>query len=322
MTKLERIIITLPVISFFIRQSKKISLPGFEGVPLFDVVKFFFKQVRQVGLNERASAIAYNFIMAVPPTCLFLFTLIPHLPFIPKKSIKEQLHALIVDVIPAKVHNQNIISFVDGFLDQTRFGLLSFGFILSLFFASNAMMGLMRSFNKNYIGFEKRKGLQKRWTAIKLTSLIFGLVLGCLILLITQGAFLKWIGVTNAGVRNFIKTIRWVFIVGIIFYAYAFIYKYAPATQKRWKIFSPGAILGTSLSILATLGFSLFVNNFGRYNALYGSIGSVIVLMILIFINSLTLLIGFELNVSIKSLKAIADERQKAETGGNLSAKN
>ncbi|MBI2729387.1 MAG: YihY/virulence factor BrkB family protein, partial [Sphingobacteriales bacterium] len=186
----------------------------------------------------------------------------------------------------------------------------------SLFFASNAMMGLMRSFNKNYIGFEKRKGLQKRWTAIKLTTMIFGLVLSCLILLIAQGAFLKWVGVTSIEVRNFIKTIRWAFIVVLIYYAYAFIYKYAPATQKRWSLLSPGAILGTLLSILATLGFSFFVNNFGRYNALYGSIGSVIVLMILIFINSLSLLIGFELNVSIKSLKAIADERQKTETDG------
>ena len=319
MKKVERIIVTLPVISFVIRQSKKISLPGFEGVPLFDVVVFFFKQVRQVGLNERASAIAYNFIMAVPPTCLFLFTLIPHLPFIPKRSIKEQLHFLITDVIPAKVYNQNIIRFVDGFLDQARFGLISFGLILSLFFASNAMMGLMRSFNKNYIGFEKRKGLQKRWTAIKLTSLIFSLVLACLLLLIAQGAVLKWLGIKSPEVRNFIKNIRWVFIVGLIFYAYAFIYRYAPSTQKRWKLLSPGSILGTLLSIIATIGFSYFVNNFGRYNALYGSIGTVIVMMILIFINSLSLLIGFELNVSIKSLKAIADERQKNNTGGDAS---
>jgi membrane protein len=312
MTKLERIIVTFPLTSFLIRQSKKIQLPGFEGVPLFDVIKFFFKQVRQVGLNERASAIAYNFIMAVPPTCLFLFTFIPHLPFIPKKNIKEQLHVLVRDVIPAKIHNQNIIHFIDGFLDQTRIGLLSFSIVLSLFFASNAMMGLMRSFNKNYIGFEKRKGLQTRWTAIKLTTLIFSLVLACLILLITQGAVLKWLGIKSLEIRNLIKNIRWVFIVGLIFYVYAFIYKYAPATQKRWKLLSPGAILGTTLSLLATLGFSYFVNNFGRYNALYGSIGTVIVLMILIFINSMSLLIGFELNVSIKSLKAIADGRQKS----------
>lgn len=310
MTKLERIIVTFPLTAFLIRQSKRIYLPGFEGVPLFDVIKFFFKQVRQVGLNERAAAISYNFIMAIPPTCLFLFTLIPHLPFIPKKNIKEQLHALITDVIPAKIYNQNIIHFVDSFLDQSRFGLLSFGILLSLFFASNAMMGLMRSFNKNYIGFEKRKGLQKRWTAIKLTSLILSLVLACLLLLITQGVVLKWFGIQSVELRNFIKNIRWIFIVGLIFYIYGFIYKYAPAVQKRWKLLSPGTILGTTLSLLATLGFSYFVNNYGKYNALYGSIGTVIVLMILVFINSMALLIGFELNVSIKSLKAIADERQ------------
>ncbi|HET9055995.1 MAG TPA: YihY/virulence factor BrkB family protein [Chitinophagaceae bacterium] len=316
MKKIERIIVTLPLISFIIRQSKLISLPGFEGVPLFDVIKFFFRQVRQVGLNERASAIAYNFIMAIPPACLFLFTVIPHLPFINKKTIKEQLHTLILDVIPAKVHNQNIIKFIDSFLDQSRFGLLSFGLILSLFFASNAMMGLMRSFNKNYIGFEKRTNLHQRWMAIKLISLIFGLVLGCLILLISQGAFLKWIGIRDMRLLSFIKFFRWIFIVGLIFYSIAFIYKYAPATQKKWRLVSPGSLLATTLSISATLGFSLFVNNFGRFNALFGSIGTVIMLMILIFINSLSLLIGFELNVSIKSLKAISDERQKTDTDG------
>ncbi|RTL60351.1 MAG: YihY/virulence factor BrkB family protein [Sphingobacteriales bacterium] len=311
MTKLERIIVSFPVTAFIIRQSKRIYLPGFEGVPLYDVIKFFFRQIRQVGLNERAAAISYNFIMAIPPTCLFLFTLIPNLPFIHKKSIKEQLHALIVDVIPAKIYNQNIIGFVDGFIDKSRIDLLSFGIVLSLFFASNAMMGLMRSFNKNYIGFEKRKGLQKRWMAIKLTSLILSLVLACLLLLIAQGAVLKLLGIQSLEVRTFIKNIRWIFIVGLIFYIYGSIYKYAPATQKRWKLLSPGSILGTILSVIATLGFSYFVNTYGKYNALYGSIGTVIVLMILVFINSMSLLIGFELNVSIKSLKAIADERPK-----------
>jgi membrane protein len=101
------------------------------------------------------------------------------------------------------------------------------------------------------------------------------------------------------------------FIISLIFYAIAFIYKYAPAIQKRWKLASPGAILATFLSILTTLGFSIFVNNFGKYNALYGSIGTIIVLMIIIYINSLVLLIGYELNVSIHSIKAMAEERMK-----------
>lgn len=313
MTKLERILITQTPIAFFLRKSKHWYLPGFEGVPLYDVIKFFYRQVKTVGLTERASAVAYNFIMAIPPSFLFLFTLIPNLPFISKKSLTTQLHGIIYDIIPAKEHNKNLITFIDSFINDSKIGLLSFGLILALFFASNAMMGLMRSFNKNYMGFEKRKGLHTRWIAIRLTVLIFGLVLGCLILLITQGAVLKWMGVKSAFWKEFIFYTRWIAMIALIYYSIAFIYKYAPAVQKRWQLISPGTILATFLSIMATLGFSGFVNNFGRYNALYGSIGTIIMLMALVFINSLVLLIGFELNVSIRSLKLIAEQRAAKE---------
>jgi len=313
MTRLERILITKTPLAFILGKSKHWYLPGFEGVAFYDALKFFYKQLKTVSLTERASAISYNFIMAIPPSFLFLFTLIPSLPFISKLSIKTQLHVLIVDIVPAKGYNENIIKFVDSFLKGDKIGLLSFGVILALFFASNAMMGLMRSFNKNYMGFAKRKGLHTRWIAIRLTVLIFGLVLACLVLLITQGAVLKWIGVKSNFWREFIYYVRWVVIVCLVFYSIAFIYKYAPAVQKRWKLVSPGTILATFLCILATLGFSSFVNNFGKYNALYGSIGTIIMLMALIYINSLVLLIGFELNVSIKTLRSISEQRDAEE---------
>jgi membrane protein len=128
-----------------------------------------------------------------------------------------------------------------------------------------------------------------------------------------QGAVLKWLGVENSEVIRFIALFRWVFIVGLVFFSIAFIYKYAPDIQKKWRLASPGSILATTLSLLATIGFSIFVNNFGRYNALYGSIGTVIVLMSLVYINSLVLLIGYELNVSIHSLQIMADERKQQE---------
>ncbi|QEC45003.1 YihY/virulence factor BrkB family protein [Pseudobacter ginsenosidimutans] len=315
MTKLERILLNLPPVKFLTEKSKHIILPGFDKVPLYDVILFFLSQVKKVGLTERAAAVAYNFIMAIPPTCLFIFTLIPQLPFIPKETIELQLHHLINDIIPAKEYNQGIIDFVDGFLNQPRVGLISFGFFLLIFFASNGMMGLMRSFNKNYIGFEKRSDLESRWMAIKLTFIILGLLVACLILLAMQGVVLRWLGV-GAKWAAILSLFRWVLIVGLVFYAIAFIYKYAPAMQKRWKLLSPGSILATFLSLLATLGFSFFVSNFGKYNALYGSIGTIIVAMTLIYINALVLLIGYELNVSIHSLKALADERARHETSG------
>ncbi|MBA2249377.1 MAG: YihY/virulence factor BrkB family protein [Chitinophagaceae bacterium] len=313
MLKLERIILNTPVSRLFIKKSKKWILPGFEGVPLYEVMRFFWKQLRMSGLTERASAISYNFIMSIPPTCLFLFTLIPNLSFIPKKTIRTQLNSLIVDIVPSKTYNAGLISFVDSFLKGPQIGLISFGFVLSLFFASNAMMGVMRSFDKDYIGFEKRKGLHKRWIALKLTSLLFSLLLICLLLLISQGQILNFLGIKNIVMKDTILYGKWVVIMLLIFWSFAIIYKYAPATQKRWKFISPGAIIATFLSILATFAFASFVNNFGRYNILYGSIGTIIVVMSLIFINSLVVLIGFEFNVSIKSLRSMAESRKKQE---------
>lgn len=321
MIKLERIIRQSLIFRFVVNRSKKIILPGFNGVALYDVTNFFIRQVKKTSLTERAAAVSYNFIMAIPPICLFLFTLVPHLPFIKKRSLQFQLNKIITDIIPAKQHNKNLISFVNGFLDNPRIGLLSFGFILLLFFGSNGMMGIMRSFNKNYMGARKRTGLKKRWIAIRLTLLIMFLLLACIVLLVTQGLVLKWMGITNVSVRNVIDWLRWILIIGLIFYSIAFIYKYAPDINKKWKLVSPGSILATSLSIIGTVGFSLFVNNFGKYDALYGSIGTVIVLMSLIYINSLILLVGYELNVSIHSLQIIAEERlasQLAETQNQL----
>lgn len=318
MTKLERIILNLPPIRFVVEKSKRIILPGFDRVPLYDVGVFFSQQMRKVGLTERASAVSYNFIMAIPPTCLFLFTLIPQLPFIRQRSIRWQLKNIIRDMIPAPTYNKPIVDFVDSFWESSRIGLLSFGFVLLIFFASNGMMGLMRSFNKNYIGFQKRTDLQTRWAAIKLTLLMMGLIFSCLLLLSLQGIVLNWMGISSQFVRTVIKILRWLFLLALVFYAFGFIYKYAPAIQKRWRIVSPGSILATFLSIMSTLGFSTFVNNFGKYNALYGSIGTIMVLMILIYINSLVLLIGYELNVSIHSLKALAEERVKHQTSGEV----
>ena len=313
MTKLERTISSTFIFRFLLQKSKKVILPGFQGVPLYDVISFFIKQIKKSSLTERASAISYNFIMAIPPICLFLFTLIPHLPFVRKRTIETQLHTLITDIIPAKEHNKNLISFVDSFLEHPKIGLLSFGFILLLFFGSNGMMGLMRSFNRNYPGAKKRNGLKKRWMAIRLTVLIMLLLMACLSLLIMQGAVLIWLGIKDPALLKFIVFVRWLFIIGLIYFSIAFIYKYAPDIQKKWRLASPGSIIATTLSIIASVGFSVFVNNFGKYNALYGSIGTVIVLMSLIYLNSLVLLIGYELNVSIHSLQIMAEQRKQHE---------
>jgi membrane protein len=317
MTWLQKIgnrLIALPPIRFLVEKSKSASFPGFRGIPIYDVVKFFFGQVKTVGMTERASAIAYNFFMTIPPAIIFLFTLIPFLPT--SKQFEEGLYSLIRDVVPGEKDNANLIHFLHDFINRPRSGLLSLGFVLSIFFSSNAVMGIMRSFDKNYLGFRKRKNHQKRLDAIKITFILFIVFFACVTLLALQGQVLKLVGITNPTIRLLIVNFRWVVIVFLFFASISYIYRHAPAVHKKWRLINPGSILATFLMILFTLIFSYWVSRFSNYNEVYGSIGTVLIMMLLIFFNSLVLLIGFELNVSISSLKKIADERKEIHTDG------
>jgi membrane protein len=308
LNKFQRTILRFTPIPYLLEKSKRWFLPGFQGLALYDVIMFFRKQLKEHGLSERAAAVSYNFIMAIPPSFLFLFTLIPSLPFVSKKLIKLQLHAIIVDIIPNAVYNKQVIGFVDSFINGSKIGLLSIGILTSFYFASNGIMGLMRSFNKKNVGFLRRKKIVMRFIALRLTTVIFALLSAYIMLLILQGALLKML-VTNKSTREIIENTRWIFIVLLVYCIIGFIFKYAPAIREKWAFSSPGTILATTLSLLATVGFAFFVQSFGKYNALYGSIGTVMMVMALIYINSIALLIGFELNVSIHSLKVIAAKR-------------
>jgi len=314
LTKIKRVILTSTPVKFVIRKSKKIIPPGFHGIPLFDVVNFFFVQIRRTSLNERAAAIAFNLLMAIPPACIFLFTLIP---FLPVHGLMNEVYELIRDVIPGQKENSVIINFLQDFTTRQRNDLLSFGFILALYFSSNAMIGIMQSFNKmQYIGFSKRHALHDRWVAIKLTVIMFVIIILSIAALVARGPVLDLLGIQDPATRTFIFNIRWVVIVFLFFFTISFIYRHAPAVQKKWKLVNPGSLLATVLMIAFTMLFSYWVVNFGNYNKLYGSIGAILILMLLIFFNSLVLLIGFELNVSINSLRKIADQRKNPGADG------
>ncbi len=314
LTRIERRFLVSPPVSFLIRKSKKIYLPGFQGIPLFDVIRFFFLQAKKTGFTERASAIAFNFTMTIPPVIIFLFTLLPYLPI--SKNFIDQMFLLIKDIVPGEKDHEAIIGFLKDILDNERSGLLSTGFILAMFFSSNAVLGIMRSFDKQYIGFTKRRSYYQRWVALRLTFILFIIFFMCITLLIMQGNVLKLVGVNKIFLFKVINDFRWALIVLLFFFSISFIYKYAPAVHKKWKIISPGSLLATFLMIVTTVGFSYYVSNFANYNELYGSISTLLILMLLIYFNSLVLLIGFELNVSINSLKHEVDERKKNLAGG------
>ena len=314
MNKLEHFIYRSPVFDFLETRSKRIILPGFDGVPLYDVIYFFISQVKKVGLNDRARSISFSFLTAIPAAAIFLCTLIPYLPV--SKQVTHQLMLITKDITPNQNTSLLVQNFLNDFLKKPRNGLLSFGFLLAVFYSSNAMIGIMRSFNKSLIYNHKRNFLQTRWMAVKLTVLIIGLVIGSVAILVTQDELLKKIlammHIKNHSAAWLFKTLRWVVIIPLFYFSIAFIYKYAPAVKKRWNLSSPGTTLATFLIIITTLVFSYWVNKFGTYNKVYGSIGTILILMLLIYFNSLVLLIGYELNVSIHHLKVMVDERSAA----------
>ncbi len=319
MTKLERIILNTTMVKTATHWSQHIKLPGFQGVPLYDVVVFFITQMRKVGLNERASAISFNFLMAIPAATIFLCTLLPYLPI--SAQITDELLSLTEDIAPDDNTYFAIKDFLIDFLKTPRSGLLSLGFLLAIYYASNAMMGIMRTFNKSLIYISRRNFLESRWMAIKLTVLLIVLVIVAMSLLATQGRLMTWIldqlHIKNAVTVWVIQVIRWLLLISLFYFTIAFIYKYAPAVHKRWKLSSPGTILATFLILVTAWLFSFWVINFGSFNKIYGSIGTILIIMLLVYINSMILLIGFELNVSIHSLKHQADEREKHEKSEN-----
>jgi membrane protein len=295
-----------------VHRSRRTFLPGFHGFSVYEVIVAFMRQLRKTSLVERASGISFNIVMAIPPTLIFVFTLIPYLPI--SKQFLNQMFGLIRDIVPGEKNNSVIIDFLRDFVNEERNGLLSFGLFLAIFFSSNAMMGVLRSFDKNYPGFAKRKAFQKRRVALQLTLITFFLIFVCILLLIAQASVLRWLGVENELWRNTIHNSRWILIILLTFYIVSFIYRHGPPVTRKWPLLTTGSIFATTLMILATALFTYYVNHFSNYNKVYGSIGAIFILMSLIYTNSLAVLMGFELNVTLEHLK---QEQKKSSANGS-----
>lgn len=279
--------------------TKKTVLPGFSPLPLYTVGTFFFQEISRDSLVTRASSLAYSFMLAIFPGIIFLFTLIPYIPI---EGFQDKLLSLIAMILPLNAFDA-VKSTLEDIIKKQNGGLLSFGFLAALFFSTNGISNLMQAFNKSSLQPETRGWLKQRFVALSLTVItVFALILGLAI--ITVGEFV--ITALQSEIRigesiwvYIIAMVRWFILAVIYFTTISILYRYGPSYQKKWKLFSPGSWLATILAILTSWGFTYYINHFGNYNKLYGSIGTLIVIMIWLFLNSLIILIGFELNASI-----------------------
>jgi len=288
---------------YFIEWTKIIVLPGFGSLPLYTVAVFFFQEIARESLLNKASSLAYNFLLAIFPAIIFLFTLIP---YIPVDNFQEQLLTFISLVLPENAYETIRTTLEDIVINQNR-GLLSFGFLAALLFATNGLTSLMTAFNKASLISENRGWVKQRFVSIVLSFMIItALVVGMTILTVSSYIFTYFkslLSITDSSWFNVIAVTRWFILAAIYFFTVSFIYKYGPSSSTKWKFFSPGATLATVLAILTFLGFAYYINHFNTYNKLYGSIGTLIVIMIWLYLNSLILLIGFELNAAIELSK-------------------
>jgi membrane protein len=279
--------------------SIKISFPGFDRLPLYYVVSYFLKAIQKEAITMRASSLAFNYLMAIFPAFIFLFTLIPYIPI---ENFQDEVFKLLQEVLP---HNafEATKSTIEDILKQQRGGLLSLGFALSLYYSTNGIIAMMNAFNNSYSSTETRSEWQKRLIALGLFAILSSLVFVAVSLIIFSGTAINMLveygWLKGSLTITLIRIGIWLIILLLFFFAYSFLYYYGPSKRVKYRFISAGSTLATLLTIISSMGFSYFVNNFGQYNKLYGSIGTLIVVLLWLYITSLVLLIGFELNASI-----------------------
>jgi membrane protein len=279
---------------------KNLVLPGFDGIPILYVFRFVIKGFRKGVLVTRASSIAFNLLMAVLPTTIFLFTLIP---FIPIPNFQQELIRLFESILPVNAYNLMENTIIDIVTNKSG-NLLIFMFFATIIFSTNGIHAIIHAFVVTSHSFKANSWVDQRKASIIL------LIIG--ILMIALAGFLIIFGkmavnslveldiLEKRFVINVLIFLKWIVIVLLLLLAISFLYYFAPAKRSDFRFFTPGSTLATILFIITSLGFSAYVNNFGQYNKLYGWIGTLMVILVWLYLNSIALLIGFELNVSIK----------------------
>ncbi|MCX2585906.1 MULTISPECIES: YihY/virulence factor BrkB family protein [unclassified Pedobacter] len=296
---LHRQLLHLNIYAKFIEWTKNCVLPGFSPLPLYTVATFFFKEIGKDTLVNKSSSLAYSFMLAIFPGIIFLFTLIP---FIPIKGFQDQLLSLIELVLPHNAY-EAFESTLNDIVKNQNTGLLSFGFLSAIFFATNGVKNLMKAFNKSSLIIETRGWIKQRLIALALTVFICLSIIACITAMALSEVLLKYIKDElhlKASLAVYaIQFTRWALLAGLYFITISILYRYGPSHAKKWRLFSAGSWLATILAFITIWGFSFYINHFGSYNKVYGSIGTLIVVMIWLYLNSFILLIGFELNASV-----------------------
>lgn len=286
-----------------IKRYARLIKPGFfGGASVYYVAKFFWEGIIEGDVGTRGAAISYRILMALFPTIIFGLTVIPFLPI-------ENLEFIILDnlktVMPVSAHGL-LSGLIEDLLLKKHATLLSIGFLFGLYYATNTINAYIMEFNASPI-LVKRYGFFKGLLISFLLVLFFAIFIFLAGILLLAGNFvlekLSAYGLISDYIHILLDFSRYILVFLIFVFSISVLYYAGDRHKERFKVFNPGAISASFLVIISSVLFAWFVNNFGNYNKLYGSLGAFFVALIWLYFNNIIIILGFELNASIKRAK-------------------
>ena len=293
--------IHIPIVHWLNKTLHKVKIPGLEGMNLYDLLEMYISGILKGALTSRAGSIAFSFFIALFPFALFVLTLIP---FVPIDGFQYDFMSLVFKVMPSKEASDAVAHVLNDIATNKYGELLSFGFILSIFLMTNGVNAVLSGFEYTYHQIQTRTVIRQY-----IVSLAISLVLA-LLLLITVGViiliefFIKSLNEQGmvSDTNFWLSSIQFIILIGMMFIGISLLYYFGTREGRKTSFFSPGTILTIILFLLNFKIFQIYIEKFAQYNQLYGSIGTVLVIMLFIWLNSIILLLGFELNASLLKL--------------------
>ncbi|WP_075343590.1 YihY/virulence factor BrkB family protein [Tenacibaculum agarivorans] len=300
--EIEQSLEKIPIVNWLVRFGKKIKIPGLEGLSLYDVLEMYTIGIVKGALTTRAGGIAFSFFMAIFPFLLFILTLIPYLPI---DGFQEGLFDLFREGLPPKTFDA-VNGVIKDIINNQYGGLLSFGFLASIFLMTNGVNAIFGGFEYSYHVREFRNVFKAYIISLAVSLLMsFFLIITVTLVILYQVALTKidQIGWFDTSDLNLFYFGRGFLFLVMIYTVVSLLFRYGTKQGSDIKFFSPGAILTTVVSLFTFYLFGIYVVKFAQYNQLYGSIGTLLILMLFVWLNAIVLLLGFELNASIYQLK-------------------
>lgn len=302
MTKpIEDKLLKIPILNILVRFGKKIKVPGLQGMNLYDLLEMYFLGIIKGALTSRAGAIAFSFFMALFPFLLFILTLIP---FVPIEGFQTDFLLALDQILPPTT-SESVNTVISDIFNNRYSGLLSFGVLTSIFLMTNGVNAIFGGFEYSY-HVKVTRNMFKQF----LVALGVSIVLSILLLVTVAIIVYFEVGIQSLKSKGWVNDdVFWIqigrlaFFVLMIYTAVSILYNYGVKDLKQRSFFTSGAVLTTLLTLLMFYLFGIYVDKFAQYNKLYGSIGTLLILMLFVWLNSIILLLGFELNASMNRLR-------------------